>query len=113
MSDNERPRQHPKVETHLLPDGTCLLFDNRTEMGHVLNAVAALVWDYCDGSLAEEEIADEVAALLPDEQFVRDDVMQLLADLKRLDLLQKLPMSSPSMHTGVTRVDAFADVLER
>lgn len=113
MSENARPRQHPEVETHLLPDGTCLLFDNRTEMGHVLNAVAALVWDYCDGTLAEEQIADEIAALLPDEQFVRDDVMRLFADLRSLDLLQKMPMSSPSLHPGVTRVDAVANVLER
>src|SRR5215469_2381840 len=91
MRVEERPRQRPEVETHLLPDGTCLLFDNRTEMGHVLNAVAALVWDYCDGTLTEAQIADEVATLLPSEpggNSVRDDIARLFADLRSLDLLE-------------------------
>lgn len=112
MRHRDRPRQHPEVETYLLPDGTCLLFDNRAEMGHVLNAVAALVWDYCDGTLAEEQIADEVAALLPDDPSVRDDVTRLLADLRGLDLLLA-PIPEPSNQTGVPRVEAFANVLEQ
>lgn len=109
MKDHDRPRQHPEVETHLLPDGTCLLFDNRTEMGHVLNAVAALVWDYCDGTLAEEQIADEVAALLPDERFVRDDVARLLTDLRALNLLHT-PIPGPHIGAGMPCIEAGASV---
>src|SRR5689334_19583854 len=93
MERMERPRQHPEVETHVLPDGTCLLFDNRTEMGHVLNALGALVWDYCDGSSTVDEIAIEVAGLLPDVQGIQDQIAQLVTELRSLDLMQ--PPSQP------------------
>jgi Coenzyme PQQ synthesis protein D (PqqD) len=87
----ERPRQHPEVETYLLPDGTCLLFDNRTEMGHVLNTVGALVWDYCDGTCTVDQIAGEVASLLPDTTATRDQVRQLVSELRDLHLVLNAP----------------------
>jgi hypothetical protein len=101
MSDTsslERPRQHPEVETYVLPDGSCLLFDNRTEMGHVLNGMGALVWDYCDGSSTLEEIAGEVAGLLPDAHDIEDQIAQLVAKLRGLDLLQ--PTAHPIRADG-------------
>jgi hypothetical protein len=75
------PRQRPNVETHLLPDGTCLLFDPEDSDGCVLNTAGALVWDYCDGTLTSAQIADELAALLPDHPAVREETEQVLQDL--------------------------------
>ncbi len=110
-TSQERPRQQPEVETHVLPDGTCLLFDNRTEMGHVLNAIGALVWDYCDGTLTVDQIAGEIAGLLPEQPLVRDDVARLIAELRTLDLLQS-PSRDTLIHTGVLGVPQAASAFE-
>jgi hypothetical protein len=69
------------IETHIMPDGTCLLFDVISNEGRALNAAGALTWDYCDGTLSAGEIADELAALLPNEPQVRTDTLALLAEL--------------------------------
>jgi hypothetical protein len=72
------PRRRPDVETHVLPDGTCLLFDPLALQGHALSAVGALVWDYCDGTVSRAEITNEVGSLLPEVPQLRDEVLQLL-----------------------------------
>jgi hypothetical protein len=69
------------IETHIMPDGTCLLFDPVSNDGRALNAAGALVWDYCDGTLSVGEIANELATLLPGEPQVRGDALALLEDL--------------------------------
>jgi hypothetical protein len=75
----------------VLPDGSSLLFDPATDAGHVLDAVGSLVWDYCDGALSEDEIADEVAGLLPDETHLSTEVRRLLADFAQAGLLASAP----------------------
>lgn len=72
---------------HVLPDGTCLLFDERSDEGHTLNASGALVWDYCDGERTADEIAQELADLLPQEPQVRADTMRLLEEFAERGLL--------------------------
>ena len=64
-----------------MPDGTCLLFDVVSNEGRALNAAGALTWDYCDGTLSVGEIADELAALLPNVPQVRADTLALLVEL--------------------------------
>jgi hypothetical protein len=81
------PRQRPDVETHLLPDGTCLLFDPAGNEGYVLNTAGALVWDYCDGTLTGAEIAQELVALLSEHPEVRAETEQILQDLAERGLL--------------------------
>jgi hypothetical protein len=81
------PRRRPDVETHVLPDGTCLLFDPRGEEGHTLNAAGALVWDYCDGERTAAEIAQELVSLLPDHPQAREETAALLADMAGRGLL--------------------------
>ncbi len=78
LSDGDFPTRRPDVETHVLPDGSCLLFDPLALQGHALSAVGALVWDYCDGTISRADITDEVGSLLPDTPQLRDEVMQLL-----------------------------------
>lgn len=73
--------QRTDIETHIMPDGTCLLFDTVSNEGRALNAAGALTWDYCDGTLSAGEIADELVALLPNEPQVRADTLALLAEL--------------------------------
>jgi len=83
----DRPTARPEVELHLLPDGSGLLFDPVSEEGHVLDPIGALAWDYCDGTLTADEIAGEVAALVPTAPRLREDVRDLLAEFARRGLL--------------------------
>jgi hypothetical protein len=97
MSQATYLRQHPEVESHFLPDGTCLLFDPMTNQGYTLNLAGALVWDYCDGALTESQIAQELVELLPQEPAVRAETEQLLRDLVERGLLVSvLPSDGPS-----------------
>ncbi|HEU5441684.1 MAG TPA: PqqD family protein [Ktedonobacterales bacterium] len=95
------PERRPDVETYLLPDGSCLLFDSRTEEAHVLNTVGALVWDYCDGTLSAEQIADELAPLLPEQPTLGDDVREMIEALAGKGLLQDADASPPPARPDV------------
>jgi len=93
------PLRRADIETHVLPDGTCLLFDPDTDAGHVLDALGSLVWDYCDGALSAEAITDEVAGLAPQESHLAAAVRRLLADFAEAGLLACAPRSErPSEH---------------
>lgn len=84
-------RRRDDVETAILPDGSCLLFDPVTNNGHALNAAGALIWDYCDGALCAEAIADELAGLLPDVAEMRSQALNMITTLLRLGLIVPLP----------------------
>ena len=85
------PRRREDVETAILPDGSCLLFDPTTNNGHALNASGALIWDCCDGTQSAGAIADELAALLPDVAEIRAQALGMIASLLHLGLV--LPAS--------------------
>jgi hypothetical protein len=87
------PLRRADIETHVLPDSTCLLFDPDTDAGHVLDALASLVWDYCDGALNADDITDEVAGLLPEVRHLPAEVRRLLADFAEAGLLACVPRS--------------------
>ena len=87
MLETAYPSQRSDIETHIMPDGTCLLFDPIANEGRALNAAGALVWDYCDGTSSAGKIADELAALLPGEAQMRAESLALLAELDRLGYL--------------------------
>ena len=82
-----RPRARPEVDVYVFKDASCLLFDPRANDGHVLDAVAALIWDYCDGVLTVSEIAAEIAALVPQHVSVEEHVLEFVQDLARRNLL--------------------------
>jgi Coenzyme PQQ synthesis protein D (PqqD) len=78
MPPGNHPRGRPDVEAHLLPDASCLLFDPRTGQGLALTSLGGLVWDYCDGALSRDEIASEVASLVPQDPGMSESVQQFL-----------------------------------
>lgn len=94
MLREDFPRRRPDVETHVLPDGTCLLFDPIASEGHALTAVGALVWDYCDGTVSRAEITSEIGSLLPDAPQLRDEVIQLLDQFADSGLLAAVESES-------------------
>lgn len=87
MPLESRPQARPDVETHVLPDGSCLLFDPVTLEGHALDLVGALVWEYCDGTATRDTIAGAIAALVPRDERLRERVMRVFDDLSGHDLL--------------------------
>jgi hypothetical protein len=82
------PLRRADVETYLMPDGSCVLFDPRLGEGFTLNPAGALVWEYCDAALATEEIAREVASLLPSEPHAYTDGLAVIAQLLEDGLLE-------------------------
>ena len=80
-------RARPDVETHVLPDGSCLLFDPTTCEGHELDLVGALAWEYCDGTETRDAIARSIAELVPQDERLPDRVRQILGELLRHGLL--------------------------
>ena len=84
MLTSTHPVRRPDLETHILPDGSCLIFDAATNQGRALNAGGSLVWDYCDGELDAEGIASEVGALFTDGDQARQSALKLLEELERL-----------------------------
>ena len=87
MPQLTRLRQRPDVDTCVFPDGTCLLFDSRQGKGYTLNIAGALVWDYCDGTMTTEQIAIELANLLPEHPEVRAETERMLTELAEYGLL--------------------------
>ncbi len=57
-----------------------ILFDARKDRAHVLNHTAAIVWTYCDGTNAPDDIARAIAAELKDvsAETIRGDIEQVL-----------------------------------
>lgn len=63
-----------------------LVFDPRTQQIHVLNLSAALVWSFCTGDHAVEEIVREVRSAF--REGVEDDpVTEVLERFQRAGLL--------------------------
>jgi coenzyme PQQ synthesis protein D (PqqD) len=68
-----------------------VLFDPRLGEGFTLNAAGALVWEYCDAALSPDEIAREVAALLPNEPQAYTDGLAVISQLLEAGLLEMQP----------------------
>jgi hypothetical protein len=88
----------PKARTEALiiealPDET-LVYDERTDKAHCLNATAALVWRLADGKNTVEEIALRVSAQLGISD-ANELVWATLEQLDRAKLLIDAPVRSP------------------
>jgi hypothetical protein len=87
MSAPAHPVRRADIETHVLPDGTSLLYDPTTELGLPLDVLSSLIWDYCDGALSDDEIAGEVAALLPEIADVAAHVLSVIEGFEHQGIL--------------------------
>jgi len=94
------PLRRADVETYLMPVGSCVLFDPRLGEGFTLNAAGALVWEYCDAALSSDEIASEVAELLPNEPQAHTDGLAVIAQLLEAGLLELRSERRPAPASG-------------
>ena len=60
-----------------------LIYDERSNLVHILNATARRIWQLCDGAHRVTEIADEISRLFPQVPLeqVQRDVERALEDL--------------------------------
>lgn len=67
-----------------------VLFDARRDKAHVLNLTAAVVWTYCDGLHASEQIAEAIARELQETRapLIVGDIEACLERFAREGLLQ-------------------------
>jgi hypothetical protein len=73
-------------------DGELVLLDTSSGALHLLNRPAAAVWSELDGSRSVEEIVAALSDLArADRTQVREDVLTLLDQLGRVDLLASPP----------------------
>lgn len=81
------PKARAGVETYIVPDGSCFLYDPASDATYTLDQLGALVWDYCDGRTPADQIIQEVAALLPDDAGLPARVRRALAEFAGAGLL--------------------------
>jgi hypothetical protein len=90
-------------------DGSLVVYDESSDVTHVLNPAVAIVFDACDGSTTREEMARRVAAGtgLPED----DDVVLLalahLLDAGLLDEAEPTTQELSDVDTGPTRREAL------
>lgn len=97
MQAPSRPNRRSDVETYVLPDGTSLLFDPVSEIGHPLDVFSSLIWDYADGTLSVDEIVREVCELVPQIEGMQAHTLDVLREFSELGLLADglaLPLSA-------------------
>lgn len=88
------PKARAGVETYIVPDGTCFLYDAEHDISYVLDQVGALVWDYCDGATAVDVMIGEIATLLPGDEGVTARVTSLLIEFASERLLEAVSEAS-------------------
>lgn len=90
------PLRNPDVKTTLLPDGYVVLFSTKTEWAHTLSPVGALVWEFCDGEHAVEEITSELSGLISDveKEVLSDQVQSFVNELLKSGLLLTAPVQT-------------------
>ncbi|HWP58354.1 MAG TPA: PqqD family protein [Candidatus Acidoferrales bacterium] len=83
-----RPRRRTDVRTRLI-DGETIVLDRRQELVHQLNRTASYIWQRLDGQRTPAEIAEQICqAFEVDEATALKDVLETIARLRKLDLLE-------------------------
>jgi PqqD family protein of HPr-rel-A system len=85
-----RPVLRPAIEFRVLDDLSSVAVDPVSGEAHALTPVATAVFERCDGTLTEREIAAEVAEIFDaPRQQVESDVLAFLDDLAARGLIDR------------------------
>ena len=88
MSSN--PKRHPGIETKILPDGHAVLMSEKTNWAYTLNPLAAIVWEFCDGTNSLSDIVQHIKGMKEEIQLPDDlehEVAEVVDDLTESDVL--------------------------
>ena len=86
-------------------DGGLVIYDVRTDIGHVLNPATAVVFDACDGFTSVDEVAHRLAARfdLPDDEQVVYVALAELRDKGLLDADDPTTRALDEIKLGISR----------
>ena len=84
----DRPRRKKGIALRRMGD-ECVLYDSEKGSIHIVNAVAASVWEMCDGSRSLVDMERELRAkyAVPDGSAVKADIRTILRDFGSLDAI--------------------------
>ena len=82
----ELPHRRNDVATELV-DGEAIIHDVGRGLVTYLNASAAVIWQLCNGERTEAEIAQLLAAEMPEVGSLAADVTEAIAGFRRAGLL--------------------------
>lgn len=84
----QNPVRRSGVQLRKMED-ECLLYDEETGRIHILNMVAGLVWEMCDGShgIGDMESRLRQECDVPDEGTIAGDLERVIAEFASLGLL--------------------------
>lgn len=76
------------IECKVLPDGHIVLVSPKTKWAYTLNAMGAIVWEFCDGNTLED-ILEQIRQLeqLPLSTDLTERVTELLNELVEMGLI--------------------------
>jgi len=83
------PKRNPDIVTKLLPDGHAVLFSPNNNWAHTITPLAAVAWEFCDGTNSTDDISTRVAEIAesqPDPELT-DKVKTLIRELQDSGLL--------------------------
>jgi hypothetical protein len=105
MDDRTRPRRNPETQFRNVGD-EILVLHTLLKQYHVLNSVAARIWQLADGEHTVTQIADTLAEeFRHDRDEVHRDVVETLEGLAELQLIlagprTEIPVSSTGSRSG-------------
>jgi coenzyme PQQ synthesis protein D (PqqD) len=100
------PKARSGIETYIVPDGTCFLYNPASDASYVLDQVGALVWDFCDGNSSVSAIISELTALAPGDDGMAARVTTLLTEFASEGLLDAARAGAGGLGTEATANDA-------
>lgn len=86
---NSKPKRDPIIDTTALEDGHVVLVSQKTEWANTLSPLAALVWEFCDGTNTVDDIVSNIKAIpeLSFDSSLEQEVQKLLTDLEESGFL--------------------------
>ncbi len=78
-----KPKRDPNIDTTALHDGHVVLVSKKTEWANTLSPLAAVIWEFCDGTNTVDDIVAHIKAIpeISIDSSLEKEVEKLLAEL--------------------------------
>lgn len=92
---NDRPKRNSAIDTSTLPDGHAVLVSKDTDWAFTLTPLAALVWEFCDGTNTIDDIVSSIQSI-PEfsSSSKKEEIADLLDELDESGFLDENPESN-------------------
>lgn len=107
-------KRHPHVKAKILPDGYLLLYIAQIDWVYTLTPLAGLVWEFCDGNTALEEIVANITAMKEVDAGgnLKNNIARLIAEFEQAGLLIDTNLVDIPALTGNPQFNASREVEE-